>query len=257
MPGYCVSIIVEMEVNRQLIERYYKGDCTEAERTYLEKWLMAFDAFDAMEKSARNKDSRGRMWSIIAQNTIGGHDDVTGGFKKRSLVVSRKRLVAAASTLLFLLGASYIWLHLNLVPEPIASVVVDNTGRSLMLQNPPAGLLISQSANSSVKRISRPGSSSSTLFSNTLTIENKYDTDVWVYLKTSSGTGNTMKRFLCRKKKVYVAGFINEHSAKGSRKYLFTKQSDELPKEVLQSIQSHLNAAVNSLRFKDNTPIII
>lgn len=245
-----------MEVNRQLIERYYKGSCTAAERTFLEKWLMAFDGFDEMEKSAHIKDSRSRMWSVIARNTIGGHDDAAAAFKKRKLFFSCRTLIVAASTLVFLVGASYIWLHLNLVPQPIASVVVDNTGRSLMLQNPPDGLLISQSANSSVKRISTPGSSS-TLFSNTLTIENKYDTDVWVYLKTSSGTGNTMKRFLCRKNKVYVAGFINEHSATGSRKYLFTKQSDELPKEILQSIQSHLNAAVNSSRFKDNTPIII
>lgn len=231
-----------MDVNKTLLQKYYQGLCNEEEERIVEEWLQQSDDFAGTGSAADQPDAKARMWQVIRNNTIGEH---------MLLMRYRGLYAVAAGLLLVLVTGILFWSRQNNLPAESEYVIIDNTRSKLLTQQRMGDLVLSESANSGLKY-----DTARMLFSNYLIINNQKGEDVWVYLKTSSEKGSSMRKFLCKGKKTYVAGYITEYTQTGKRKYLYSKDSG-LPKEIAGGIKSQLNAAQVNARYMGNTAIII
>lgn len=236
-----------MDVNKALLQKYYQGHCNEVEKQTVEEWLLKPDAFISSEVASNSSDAKYRMWKQI-------HKHIIDGKRKR-------RYVTMAACLLLLFTASVIsWNRFNRLPPESVYVIIDNTRSNLLAPQLIGNILLSESANSALKFAATANNQHCLLYANSLIINNEKGEDIWVYLKTSSRKGSGMMKFLCRKKRTYVAGFITEHSATGNRKYLYSQQSSpavSLPEEIATGINSQLNAAKINAKHNGNATIII
>lgn len=231
-----------MEVNKTLLQKYYQGLCNEEEERIVEAWLQQSDGFAGTGSADDQPDVKARMWHVIRNNTIGEHI---------ILMRYRGRYAVAAGFLLIIATGILLWSRQQRLPAESEYVIIDNTRNNLLSQQRMGDIVLSESANSGLQY-----DTAHALFSNYLIINNQKGEDVWVYLKTSSEKGSEMKKFLCRGKKTYVAGFITEYTQTGKRKYLYSKGS-LLPKEIAGGINSQLNAVQINARYSGNKAIII
>lgn len=230
-----------MDVNKVLLEKYYGGHCNEMEKQVVEEWLILPDGFTGKVYASDNHDAKDRMWRVIR------------GHIRENRV--RQWLAVAAGLLLLFTTGGILWNRFNSLPPGNAYVVIDNTRNNLLRPQRVGNILLSESANSALRHVT--GNKDCLLYTNSLVINNQQGDDIWVYLKTSSGKGSEMIKFLCRKKSTYVAGYITEHSINGTRKYLYSRQSAMLSEDAAASINSQLNAAKINARYKGYTAIII
>lgn len=239
-----------MDVNKTLLQKYYRAHCNEVERQIVEEWLMSTEAFTGTT-AADNNEAKDRMWRIIYGQSIGNVA------RKRN----RQSYIAIAACLLLLLTTGIIlWDRFNRVPPENAYVVIDNTHHHLLAQQHVGNILLSESANSALKYVAASNSKGYLLYANSLIINNQQGEDIWVYLKISSEKRSGMIKFLCRKKRTYVAGYVTEHSNSGNRKYLYSQQLSpvvSLPEEVTTGINSQLNATRINAKCNGYTAIII
>jgi hypothetical protein len=237
-----------MDVNKALLQKYYHGHCNAMEKEMVEEWLMD-PGVCTNTAITDNNEAKHRMWKIIRYHTI-GHRNRRYTF-----------YIATAASLLLLFTTGIIsWNRFNNLPPESAYIVIDNTNSNLLSQQRVGNILLSESAKSAPKYVSGTANNDCLLFTNSLIINNQQGEDIWVYLKTSSGNGNRMVKFLCRKKRTYVAGFVTEHRTTGSHKYLYSRQlspAGSLPEEAATSINNQLNAAKINARYNGATTIII
>lgn len=239
-----------MDVNKALLQKYYDGHCNALEKRIVEEWLMELDPFNSTPLS-NNSDVKNRMWNVINAKTIAGSTN-----RRRYRLYAA---IAACGILLFTTGI-VLWERFNSVPDESAYVIIDNTHRHLQAKQHVGDLLLSESANSGWKSFAAADNKNCLLYANSLIINNQKGKDIWVYLKMSSEKGSGMIKFLCKRKSVYVAGYITEHTATGKRKYLYSKQSGSgasLPEEITSGINSQLNAAKINGNYNGYTTIII
>lgn len=234
-----------MEVNKTLLEKYYRGHCNKAEQQAVEEWLMAADGFAGNVAPAGYIPAKQRMWRKIRPVTVG-----LAGIKTRRYIA-----VAAGVALLLTSSGFYVWGRFQRVPGPDAYVVIDNTRSRLLSKRNVGDILVSESANSGWQHMNGSGM----VYTNSLIINNQNGEDVWVYLKTSSESGSKMVKFLCKGRKTYVAGFITEHTGKGMRKFLYSSKTETaiIPKNVASSMNSQLNAAMINAKQRGHTTVII
>ncbi|MCW3465190.1 hypothetical protein [Chitinophaga nivalis] len=249
-----------MDIDKRLLEKYYKGYCNEAEKAAIAAWLQAGDAFTGTPAAAGDPGAKNRMWDKIRCHTV---EEDTGQQPPRTGFQPVIRLyysyIAVACTLLLLVGGIYVWQQVNLLPDENTYVIIDNTSKQLLTPQQVGKIRLSESANSAWQHIAMADDKSYQLFTNSLIIDNRHGDDTWVYLKTSSGKEGGMVKFLCKKKRAYVAGFITECTEKGNRKYLYAKQAGTsmLPEAVSVSLNSQLNAVNRNDGYKGCTTIII
>lgn len=230
-----------MNVNKSLLYRYYHEHCNEEEKQAVEEWLLKPGTFSGNRSAGDSEDAKHRMWKQIHKRTIGGE--------------RRRRYVEMVACLLLLFSAGIIsWNRFNRLPPESAYVVIDNTRSNLLAQQHIGNLLLSESANSGLRYVDNKNC---LLYTNSLIINNQKGEDIWVYLKTSSEKGSGMIRFLCRRKRTYVAGFITEHRESGNRKYLYSQQSAPVPEAIAAGINSQLDAAKINAKYSGYTTIII
>ncbi|SEW40130.1 hypothetical protein [Chitinophaga arvensicola] len=240
-----------MDVNKDLLQKYYQGHCTDMEKQMVEEWLLRQDAFTGVVHDD-NEDARARMWYIINANTIGHSRARIQRFKQYTTIAACLLVIATTGFL--------VWQKVYRLPAASAYIIIDNTSRHLQTQQQMGNVFLSESANGPLRFISTPDKKDCVLYTNSLIINNQRGEDIWVYLKTSSEKYSKMVKFLCRKKTTYVAGYITEHSTGGSRKYLYSKVSGTamfIPQEFESNINSQLNAAKINGKQKGHTTIII
>lgn len=59
-----------MDVNKSLLEKYYRGHCNREEKQVVETWLMQSDGFTGKIPAGNYHDAKQRMWKVIRGHVV-------------------------------------------------------------------------------------------------------------------------------------------------------------------------------------------
>lgn len=213
----------KIDITSELLDRYYRGNCSPEEVRAVEDWMDGADEMiEDLAKPETKKQLEEELWGRIAANTS----------EKPSRQFTLPSVYRIAASVLLIMVVGYVGvLYSKKAPTTIVQHRVNSLLFTALSDNP-----VSFSLDNS-KRLGEVE------FSNAMLIHNQGAEDVHLQVRVTGSNG--LQDFVCRKGISYVAVRLNLQERQSTGKEMLFLEKDQLwtipPLEVISDFYKKLN----------------